>query len=250
MRAGCFAPMPSGRRDQGVQPETSFWSSTGSWAPISRSRSSSTSPYGTRPTNGSRCGYGRGGRPVDSQRGCRVAVYELRSETAPIRAPAAARSSTSSPLRCRTAPSAATCPPRPARVHPQFGHLDAVLRHNRVQLLRQCQLGQRDGDRHHHRGQHPGTQLHRKPVPGAFRIQPGQRYLVPPLAGHRSQRHRSAARPAGQQRRADPDPGAQSRKPAIDHGGTSANGCPPTDQRGVTRPQGPACDIGAFEFVQ
>jgi len=38
--------------------------------------------------------------------------------------------------------------------------------------------------------------------------------------------------------------------PAIDHGGTSANGCPPTDQRGVTRPQGPACDIGAFEFVQ
>jgi CSLREA domain-containing protein len=29
----------------------------------------------------------------------------------------------------------------------------------------------------------------------------------------------------------------------------SANGCPPTDQRGVTRPQGPACDIGAFEFV-
>ncbi len=38
--------------------------------------------------------------------------------------------------------------------------------------------------------------------------------------------------------------------PAIDHGGTSANGCPPTDQRGITRPQGPACDIGAFEFVQ
>jgi CSLREA domain-containing protein len=37
--------------------------------------------------------------------------------------------------------------------------------------------------------------------------------------------------------------------PAIDHGGTSANGCPPTDQRGVTRPQGLACDIGAFEFV-
>ena len=37
--------------------------------------------------------------------------------------------------------------------------------------------------------------------------------------------------------------------PAIDRGGTSANGCPPTDQRGVTRPQGPACDIGAFEFV-
>jgi len=30
-----------------------------------------------------------------------------------------------------------------------------------------------------------------------------------------------------------------------------ASGCPPpaTDQRGVTRPQGPACDIGAFEVV-
>jgi CSLREA domain-containing protein len=41
----------------------------------------------------------------------------------------------------------------------------------------------------------------------------------------------------------------QAGSPAIDHGGTSANGCPPTDQRGVTRPQGPACDIGAFEFV-
>jgi hypothetical protein len=33
--------------------------------------------------------------------------------------------------------------------------------------------------------------------------------------------------------------------PAIDAGGTS--GCPPTDQRGRTRPYGPACDIGAFE---
>lgn len=35
--------------------------------------------------------------------------------------------------------------------------------------------------------------------------------------------------------------------PAIDHGGTRAQGCPATDQRGVTRPQGLACDIGAFE---
>jgi CSLREA domain-containing protein len=33
--------------------------------------------------------------------------------------------------------------------------------------------------------------------------------------------------------------------PAID-AGTNA-GCPPADQRGVARPQGPACDIGAFE---
>ena len=36
--------------------------------------------------------------------------------------------------------------------------------------------------------------------------------------------------------------------PAID-AGTNA-GCPPTDQRGVTRPQGRACDIGAFELAQ
>jgi hypothetical protein len=36
---------------------------------------------------------------------------------------------------------------------------------------------------------------------------------------------------------------------AINASGTSANGCPTTDQRGVHRPQGPACDIGAYEFV-
>src|SRR5439155_12214172 len=35
--------------------------------------------------------------------------------------------------------------------------------------------------------------------------------------------------------------------PAIDGGG--ADGCPEVDQRGVARPQGAACDIGAFEFV-
>jgi hypothetical protein len=34
---------------------------------------------------------------------------------------------------------------------------------------------------------------------------------------------------------------------AIDTGDNSA--CPPTDQRGVTRPQGPRCDIGAVEYV-
>jgi uncharacterized repeat protein (TIGR01451 family) len=33
--------------------------------------------------------------------------------------------------------------------------------------------------------------------------------------------------------------------PAIDAG--TNDGCPPVDQRGVTRPQGSACDIGAFE---
>lgn len=37
--------------------------------------------------------------------------------------------------------------------------------------------------------------------------------------------------------------------PAINAGGTSANDCPATDQRGVSRPQGAACDIGAFERV-
>jgi len=35
--------------------------------------------------------------------------------------------------------------------------------------------------------------------------------------------------------------------PAVD-AGTNA-GCPPADQRGVSRPQGSACDIGAFELV-
>jgi len=37
--------------------------------------------------------------------------------------------------------------------------------------------------------------------------------------------------------------------PAVDRGGTSANGCPTTDQRGVSRPQGSACDIGAYELI-
>jgi hypothetical protein len=36
--------------------------------------------------------------------------------------------------------------------------------------------------------------------------------------------------------------------PAIDEGGSSANGCLSVDQRGVSRPQGAACDIGAFEL--
>jgi CSLREA domain-containing protein len=35
--------------------------------------------------------------------------------------------------------------------------------------------------------------------------------------------------------------------PAIDAG--TNDGCPPADQRGVARPQGPDCDIGAFERV-
>ena len=34
--------------------------------------------------------------------------------------------------------------------------------------------------------------------------------------------------------------------PALDKG--DSNACPATDQRGVTRPQGPGCDIGAFEL--
>jgi uncharacterized repeat protein (TIGR01451 family) len=36
--------------------------------------------------------------------------------------------------------------------------------------------------------------------------------------------------------------------PAIDAG--TNDGCPATDQRGVSRPQGSACDVGAFELVQ
>jgi CSLREA domain-containing protein len=34
---------------------------------------------------------------------------------------------------------------------------------------------------------------------------------------------------------------------AIDAGGTSAAGCPATDQRGITRPQGARCDSGSYE---
>ncbi|HXO19434.1 MAG TPA: choice-of-anchor Q domain-containing protein [Thermoanaerobaculia bacterium] len=36
--------------------------------------------------------------------------------------------------------------------------------------------------------------------------------------------------------------------PAIDAGNNAT--CPATDQRGVIRPQGPACDIGAYELIQ
>lgn len=36
--------------------------------------------------------------------------------------------------------------------------------------------------------------------------------------------------------------------PALDRVPPSGAGCPPTDQRGVPRPQGTACDIGAFEL--
>jgi hypothetical protein len=35
--------------------------------------------------------------------------------------------------------------------------------------------------------------------------------------------------------------------PAINHAGTRATGCPPTDQRGFSRPSGPACDMGSVE---
>ena len=35
--------------------------------------------------------------------------------------------------------------------------------------------------------------------------------------------------------------------PAINHGGTRATGCPATDQRGLPRPFGKACDIGSVE---
>jgi hypothetical protein len=36
---------------------------------------------------------------------------------------------------------------------------------------------------------------------------------------------------------------------AIDQVPATGGGCPATDQRGVKRPQGSACDIGAFEFA-
>jgi hypothetical protein len=36
--------------------------------------------------------------------------------------------------------------------------------------------------------------------------------------------------------------------PAVDAGGDSTNGCPPTDARGVPRPRGAGCDIGAYEL--
>lgn len=38
-----------------------------------------------------------------------------------------------------------------------------------------------------------------------------------------------------------------SNSPAIDAGGTSTDGCPGSDQRGASRPEGLACDIGAYE---
>jgi hypothetical protein len=37
--------------------------------------------------------------------------------------------------------------------------------------------------------------------------------------------------------------------PAVDAGGLpSSSSCPAADQRGESRPWGPACDIGAFEL--
>jgi len=36
---------------------------------------------------------------------------------------------------------------------------------------------------------------------------------------------------------------------AIDAGEALANGCPVTDERGISRPQDPACDIGAYEVL-
>jgi hypothetical protein len=36
--------------------------------------------------------------------------------------------------------------------------------------------------------------------------------------------------------------------PAVDAIPPVGAGCPPTDQRGISRPQGPGCDIGAFEL--
>jgi autotransporter family porin len=41
----------------------------------------------------------------------------------------------------------------------------------------------------------------------------------------------------------------QSGSPALDAVPPAGAGCPATDQRGVFRPQGPSCDIGAFELA-
>jgi hypothetical protein len=43
--------------------------------------------------------------------------------------------------------------------------------------------------------------------------------------------------------------GLASGSAAIDQVPATGAGCPATDQRGVTRPQGSGCDIGAFEFA-
>ncbi|HUI90382.1 MAG TPA: choice-of-anchor Q domain-containing protein, partial [Anaerolineales bacterium] len=40
----------------------------------------------------------------------------------------------------------------------------------------------------------------------------------------------------------------QSSSPAVDAGDPNPTTCPDIDQRGVMRPQGPACDIGAYEY--
>ena len=42
----------------------------------------------------------------------------------------------------------------------------------------------------------------------------------------------------------------QAGSPAIDAGDSAGTACPAADQRGVSRPQGAACDIGAFELAQ
>ena len=58
------------------------------------------------------------------------------------------------------------------------------------------------------------------------------------------------SRPAGLQRRPDADHGAGVDSPAVNAMPVSVAGCSgSTDQRGVSRPQGAACDIGAYELV-
>jgi hypothetical protein len=42
----------------------------------------------------------------------------------------------------------------------------------------------------------------------------------------------------------------QAGSPAVNAGGQRSNGCPATDERGVPRPQGPACDVGAYELMR
>jgi hypothetical protein len=72
---------------------------------------------------------------------------------------------------------------------------------------------------------------------------PGVNPMLGPLADN------GDAGAAGGQRRGDDDPGTAPVQPAVKAGGvTGSSSCPATDQRGLSRPWGPACDIGAFEL--
>jgi hypothetical protein len=79
----------------------------------------------------------------------------------------------------------------------------------------------------------PGRRRDQRPQPDSGRqLQPGHQ-------------RRPAPWPPGRQRRRDPHPRLLPGSPAIDAGNDGT--CLATDQRGIPRPHGAACDIGAFE---